>query len=287
MGYVIEVGGLKKKYKSLWALDGIDLDLEENKIYGLLGRNGVGKTTLLRAISTQLMSVEGELKLFGENPYKNQEVLKKVCFIKTDMNFNQQLDVAYVLKFCSGMYENWDEEFALSLVKDFGLYNGKKIKHLSTGMKTILGNIIGLASRAPLTMFDEPYLGLDAAARQLFYDVLLKDYAENPRTIVISSHLIDEMAALLEDVIIMKKGKIELVANCDELRQKALYVNGNKHRVLEALANKRIIDKEEVGANIVAATLDDFSEAELEELEAQGFNLSPISIQKLFIYLSK
>src|SRR4051812_42641892 len=142
------------------------------------------------------------------------------------------------------MFPHWDRAYADSLVEDFQLPLNRKIKKLSRGMLSALGVIIGLASRAPLTLFDEPYLGLDAVARQLFYDRLLADYAEHPRTILLSTHLIEEIADLLEHVLLIDHGRIVLDDDADSLRASAVTVSGARDRVEAFGARHEVLHRE-------------------------------------------
>src|SRR5262249_48693942 len=136
------------------------------------------------------------------------------------------IKVRHALRAASWFYPNWDAELAETLIEDFGLRANKPVKKLSRGMRSALGITIGLAARAEVTMFDEPYAGLDAVARQIFYDRLLADFAAFPRTVVLSTHLIDEAAALFEGVIVIDGGRIVLDAAADGLRGVATRVSG-------------------------------------------------------------
>ena len=222
MNKVLEINRLTKSYGDAVALSNISFSLEEGKIYGLLGRNGAGKTTLMHIITAQLFATTGEVKVFGENPYENDRVLSQVCFIKESQKYPEFYRIKDVLVISKDIFPNWDAEYALRLVRDFNLPINRKIKKLSRGMLSAVGIIIGLASRAPLTFFDEPYLGLDAVARTIFYDRLLEDYSEHPRTVVLSTHLIDEVSKLLEHVIVIDNGKMLVDEDAETLRAQAV-----------------------------------------------------------------
>ncbi|MGH8240979.1 MAG: ABC transporter ATP-binding protein, partial [Steroidobacteraceae bacterium] len=193
--------GLGKRFGDFAALDGIDFSLQENKIYGLLGRNGAGKTTLMQILTGQEFQTSGVVEIFGQTPHENARVLTDVCFVKESQKYPDDFKVRHVLASARHLLPHWNEELAQALLEDFDLPPCRKVKKLSRGMTSALGVTVGLASRAPLTLFDEPYLGLDAVARHRFYDRLLADYAEHPRTVVLSTHLIDEVSDLIEHVI--------------------------------------------------------------------------------------
>ncbi len=286
MAYAIECMNISKAYGKSKALSDISLRIEENKIYGLLGRNGAGKSTLLNIISAQIFPDGGEVKILGEAPYENEKALKNLCMVKESGMFLKDIKVIDALSIASSFYPNWDKGFAERLADQFELDEKKIYKNLSLGMKSQLGIIVGLSSRAPITIFDEPYIGLDAAGRQLFYDVLIEDYTENPRTIILSTHLIDEVSNLLEEVIILHKGSVKLEGNSDDVKKKAFYVSGIKEQVEKHVSVKTILNIDEFGKNIAAAVFDDISEKEIKAMEADDLSISSISLQQLFIHLT-
>src|SRR5690625_3718066 len=164
----IEIRNLTKKYKQHLALDHVSFTLAEPKIYGLLGRNGAGKTTFMEILSGQILANSGQITIDGENPFDNQRLTESICLIKEGNNFKKDLKVKNVLKIYSFFYPTWDQELADELVNVFRLKLNAKVKALSKGMESALGIIVGLACKAPITIFDEPYIGLDAAARKKF-----------------------------------------------------------------------------------------------------------------------
>lgn len=159
----------------------------------------------------------------------------------------------------------------------------RRIKKLSRGQLSAVGVIIGLASRAELTFFDEPYLGLDAVARQLFYDRLVEDYADFPRTIVLSSHLIDEVANLLEHVIVIDKGKIIMDNDAEEIRGSAVTVVGVKARLEHFIANREVLHRENFGSLSSVTVNGHLSQAERQEAAELGLELAPVSLQQLIV----
>ena len=165
MKNVIEVKQLNKSYGKFNAIQDISFSIEENKIYGLLGRNGAGKTTLMKMITAQIFPTSGDLKVFGEDPYENANVLSQICFIKESQKYPDHYSVLDILEVSKSIFPNWDVNLSNSLIEDFNLPLKRKTKKLSRGMLSAVGIVIGLASRAPLTIFDEPYLGLDAVSR--------------------------------------------------------------------------------------------------------------------------
>src|SRR5246127_2844126 len=205
----ISVAGLTRRYHDGTALDDINMAISGGTITGLLGRNGAGKTTLLRILAGHEFPSSGSVSVLGETPAENEHVLRRMVFVREDQTY-PDFKVRHALRAASWFYPNWDTALADTLVADFGLRPNKAIKKLSRGMRSALGIVIGLAARAEVTLFDEPYAGLDAVARQGFYDRLLADYAECPRTVLLSTHLIDEAAALFENVVVLDRGRVAL-----------------------------------------------------------------------------
>lgn len=286
MNNVIEVKQLTKSYGNVTALEDISFSLEPNKIYGLLGRNGAGKTTIMHLITAQLFPTRGELKVFGENPYENNRVLSQICFIKESQKYPDTFRIIDVLEVSEFFFPNWDRQYAHSLVEAFRLPLKRRIKKLSRGMLSSVGIVIGLASRAPLTIFDEPYLGLDAVARNLFYDLLISDFSEHPRTIILSTHLIDEVSKLLEHVIVIDNGKLIIDEDADDLRGRAFTVVGPASKVDSFATGQNTIHRESLGGLASAAFLGRRTAEIQEQAENLGLELAPVSLQQLIIYLT-
>ncbi|WP_010267874.1 ABC transporter ATP-binding protein [Paenibacillus senegalensis] len=287
MTIIAEVNQLSKNYKQVKAVDSVSFKLEEGKIYGLLGRNGAGKTTIMQMLTAQMFPTSGGVKLFGEHPYENNKVLSQVCFIKESQKYPDYFNVADVLDVAASFFENWDAKYADQLVELFRLPRKRAIKKLSRGMLSSVGVIIGLASRAPLTIFDEPYLGLDAVARSMFYDELLHDYSQNPRTIVLSTHLIDEVNRLLEHVILIDQGRLLLDDDTESLRNKAFKVAGVKDKVEQFVEGLNVVNNEPFGGLITATVLQPLLPKMRQLAAEQSLEIVPLSLQDLIILLTK
>lgn len=284
---MLEIKNLSKSYGKAKVLTNINLTLEDNKIYGLLGRNGVGKTTLLSIISNQLRCNAGELKYGGENIYENSKAVENICLVKEKGIPVDSDKVKRIFSIAKTLYKDWDEEYKNYLVKEFNLDVKKKYTKLSRGNQTIVGLIIGLASRAKLTIFDEPSLGLDAAFRYKFYDLLLDDAQKNPRTIIISTHLIDEVTNLFEEVIILKDEKIYIKDEVSNLMEKGYFLNGKAENILPIINGKNIIHKEEFGSSVIIGLFDELASEEKSLLKDKGVEISNVPLQKLFVYLTE
>ncbi|PBC59409.1 ABC transporter ATP-binding protein [Rhodococcus sp. ACPA1] len=280
---VASARGLGKRFGDFIALDGIDFSLQENKIYGLLGRNGAGKTTLMQILTGQEFQTSGVVEIFGQDPHENSRVLTDVCFVKESQKYPDDFRVGHVLATARHLLPHWNEELAQTLLEDFDLPLCRKVKKLSRGMTSALGVTVGLASRAPLTLFDEPYLGLDAVARHLFYDRLLADYAEHPRTVVLSTHLIDEVSDLIEHVILIDKGRIVLDEDTDALREGAVVVSGLAPLVADFTSNKTVLHRESLGNHERATVQASLSDSERDRAMDDGLHFEPLSLQQLVV----
>ncbi|MGW6377228.1 ABC transporter ATP-binding protein [Rhodococcus sp. NPDC055112] len=280
---IASVRGVSKRFGDVTALDDISFTIEPDKIYGLLGRNGAGKTTLMQILTGQDTQTSGDVTVLGGTPFENARVLRNICFIKESQTYVDDLRVKHVLTAAGHLMPGWDREFADRLLDDFQLPLCRKVKKLSRGMKSTLGVIIGLAARAPLTLFDEPYLGLDAVARHLFYDRLLADYAEHPRTIVLSTHLIDEVSNLLEHVIVVDRGRIVVDDDADALRRRAVVATGPSESVDAFAAGGRVLHRESLGSLARVTVERTATEPECARLRAAGVELEPVSLQDLVI----
>ncbi len=286
MTTIVEINGLSKHYGNVKAVDNVSFKLEEGKIYGLLGRNGAGKTTIMHMLTAQIFKTSGELKVFGEEPFENEKVLNRICFIKESQKYPDTFRVKDVLNVCPLFFPNWDREFAMSLVEEFRLPLKRRMKKLSRGMLSAVGIVVGLASRAPLTIFDEPYLGLDAVARNLFYDRLLEDYGEHPRTVVLSTHLIDEVSQLLEHVLVVDAGKLLLNEEAETLRGNASNIVGSAAKVEPFLGGKKIIHRAQFGGLLSATVLGRLSEQDRKRAEEQGLEIGPVSLQQMIVHMT-
>lgn len=283
---IAKVNELSKKFGSVHALDQVSFTLEDNKIYGLLGRNGAGKTTLMHLLTAQLFPSSGTIEVFGGNPYENSQVLQQICFIKESQMYVRNSKISDVLDFASLVFPRWDQRYANELLHAFQLPENRKIKHLSRGMLSSVGIVLGLASRAPLTIFDEPYLGLDAASRTLFYDLLLEDYSVHPRTIVLSTHLIDEVNRLLEHILVIDRGRLVLNDDADNVRGKAYSVSGPDQNVSSFVAGRRVIRDEKLGSLRTAVVMQPLDANTMKQAMELGLEIKPVSLQQMIVYLT-
>ena len=277
--------GVTMRFRGHTALDGVDTAFEQGAISGLLGRNGAGKTTLMQVLTGQRVPTSGRVEVFGARPYENDTVLRDICFIKEGQRYPDHFRVQDAMAAAAMLFPGWDADLARTLLDDFGLPPRRPIKKLSRGMNSAVGITIGLASRAPLTLFDEPYLGLDAVARQLFYDRLIADYSEQPRTVVLSTHLIEEIAGLLEHVLLLDHGRVLLDADAESLRNSALTVAGAEDAV-QAFARKHEVLHSETLAGRSRAVVRLAHPADRGAAAAHGLSVEPTNLQQLVVAMS-
>jgi ABC-2 type transport system ATP-binding protein len=273
------------RFREHTALDGITAAIEEDSITGLLGRNGAGKTTLMQLLTGHRVPTRGRLQVFGASPYENDRILRDICFIKEGQRYPDHFRIKDALSAAAMLFPNWDGDLATALLADFDLPAKRPVKKLSRGMNSAVGIVIGLASRAPLTLFDEPYLGLDAVARQLFYDRLIADYAEHPRTIVLSTHLIEEIAPVLEHVLLIDHGRVLLDADAESLRDSAVTVTGPGEKVQSFARQHELLHTETLGGYSRAVVRTQGS-ADRSAVAAQGLAVEPTNLQQLVVAMS-
>jgi ABC-2 type transport system ATP-binding protein len=287
MTAVIEVNNLTKRYRDTLALDDVSFAIEEDRIYGLLGRNGAGKTTAMSILTAQNFATAGDVRVLGENPYENAGVLARLCFVRESQKYPDDAVPRHAFRTASLFFPNWDQDLADRLVDEFQLPLKKTIKKLSRGQLSAVGVIIGLASRAEITFFDEPYLGLDAVARQIFYDRLLEDYAAHPRTVILSSHLIDEVSNLIEKVIVIDRGRILLDDDTDAVRERATNVVGDAAAVDAFVAGREVIHRESLGRVASVTVLGPLTDTDRGRLRSSGLEVAPVSLQQLIVRLTQ
>lgn len=283
---LIKVKGIDKSFGSTRALADVNLSIEANRIYGLLGRNGAGKTTLLNLVTNRIFPTKGEIMVAGENVLENDKALGKI-FYMTEVNlYPAELKVQELFYWSKEFYPNFEMAYASSLAAKFGLDLKKRVKELSTGYGSIMKAIIALAANAEIVIFDEPVLGLDANHRDMFYRELIANYSLKPKTIIVSTHLIEEVAEILEEVIIIKEGRIILQQSVEELLAGAYTVSGAASQVDRYLDGRQCASSQSLGkfkSATVIGNLADNDRAQARQLELE---LSKVELQQLFISLT-
>ena len=278
---MIEVTDISKTFKDTKALSHVSLKFRENTIYGLLGRNGAGKSTLLNLINNRMFPDSGTITLDGTALTENTSALSR-CFLANETNlYPESMKVKEAFRWSREFYPDFDMEQAEKLSALFKLPVKKKIKSLSTGYQSIFKNIVALSVNVPFVFLDEPVLGLDAYHRELFYKILIEKYAENPFTAVISTHLIEEAANIIEQVIVIRNGEIIRNQSLEELLGSGYCVSGPAMQVDAYIQSKTVIGTESLGG-LKSACLMGVPDAKLPSC----LEVSRLDLQKLFIRLT-
>lgn len=278
----IEVINISKRFKDTVALDHVNLFFEEEKIYGLLGRNGAGKSTLLNVISNRIFPDEGKVLLNGMPVRENDQALEQIYLMSEKTLYPESMKIKEIFKWSKEFYKNFDVEFAMNMAEQFKLDVKKKVKGLSTGYTSIFKNVIALSVNVPYVFLDEPVLGLDANHRELFYKILIEKYSENPFTAVISTHLIEEVSSVIEDIVIIKNGQVIRSETREDLLSRGYTVSGNGALVDTYLRGKEVIGSEALGGLKTAYVIGRPDRANLPE----GLEITGLDLQKLFIQLT-
>ncbi|MFF2875838.1 ATP-binding cassette domain-containing protein [Gottfriedia sp. NPDC057991] len=245
---MIEIKNLTYGYKHTPVLTDFNLIETEPSIIALWGRNGAGKTTLMSLVAGHYKPNEGSIKVLGEEPYNNLNVLENICYIQENHPFGHNWRIDDLLKYGRYFHPNWDQQFAEHLVQVFELPKNKKITKFSKGMKTAVQIILGLASNAKITILDEPTNGLDAVKRKQFYDALMESYEENPRLILLSTHHIEEIQPLCETIVVVNDGKVLFHEQMEVMREKGIILSGNIDSIEHVTKNIPILESSKISS---------------------------------------
>lgn len=281
----IRIRGLSMSYGSVDVIRDLDLDLAPNRVHGLLGPNGAGKTTLLAGICNHTFPTAGTILIDGENAAENAPVLARTCFVREDQRYNDAFRVRDILRVLPWFYPEWDEALARRLVQRFDLPVERRARKLSRGQRSAFAIIMSLASCAPYTFLDEPYLGLDPAAREIFYEELMTEVGRRPRTIIMSTHLIDEAADLMEEVIVLQGGALVLQTDADEARASAYVARGRVDDVRAFAAGREVVAESPLGTILAATIRGRATAADEASAAAARVVLEPAGLQSLIAAL--
>src|ERR1700726_3641045 len=273
----IEARGLRKAFGTTVAVDGVDLRVEEGRILGLIGPNGAGKTTALNAI-LGLTTYQGELRVLGRDPWNERDhLMRDVCFIADVAVLPRWIRVSQVLDYVAGVHPRFDRRKAESFLAKTTIGRSSKVRELSKGMVAQLHLALVMAVDAKLLVLDEPTLGLDILYRKQFYDSLLNDYFDRSRTIVVTTHQVEEIQDVLTDLMFIRHGRIVLSCSMEEFESRYLEVTVRPENVATARALNPIHERQVFGRSILL-----FDRVERQQLAALGDLRAP-SIADLFV----
>lgn len=274
---MIELKQVTKQYGQATVLKNITLTVDEPGIYCLLGRNGAGKTTLLKSIAGYQNITSGTIQVDGK-PITTSTLDTGVSYIENfAKHFN--LPVRKLLRIASEVNPNYDYDFASEMMERFELDGKKKFNHLSLGMKTMVSTIICLASNKEVILLDEPVLGFDAIMRVEFYDMLTESFQKHPRIIIVSTHIIEEIAKTIQKLIIIDKGSVRFFDTLQSVETKAFNVSGLQKDVEAATRGLHVIGQDTVGGLVTSYIFDNPPE------QAASLEIHPLSLQDFFIQM--
>ena len=274
---MIELKQVTKQYGQATVLKNITLTVDEPGIYCLLGRNGAGKTTLLKSIAGYQNITSGTIQVDGK-PITTSTLDTGVSYIENfAKHFN--LPVRKLLRIASEVNPNYDYDFASEMMERFELDGKKKFNHLSLGMKTMVSTIICLASNKEVILLDEPVLGFDAIMRVEFYDMLTESFQKHPRIIIVSTHIIEEIAKTIQKLIIIDKGSVRFFDTLQSVETKAFRVSGLQKDVEAATRGLHVIGQDAVGGLVTSYIFDNPPE------QAASLEIHPLSLQDFFIQM--
>jgi ABC-2 type transport system ATP-binding protein len=248
---VIEARGLRKAFGTTIALDGIDLHVEEGRILGMIGPNGAGKSTALNAI-LGLTQYQGELKVLGRNPWiERDQLMRDVCFIADVAVLPRWMRVSQALDYVAGVHPRFDRPKAESFIAKTDIKRNSKVRELSKGMVTQLHLALVMAIDAKLLVLDEPTLGLDILYRKQFYDSLLNDYFDRSRTIVVTTHQVEDVQNVLTDLMFINRGRIVLSCSMEDFESRYLEVSVRPEQIVAARALRPMHERQVLGRSIL------------------------------------
>ena len=261
----IEARGLRKTFGTTIALDGVDLRVEEGRILGLIGPNGAGKTTTLNAI-LGLTPYQGELKVLGHNPWtERDQLMRDVSFIADVAVLPRWLRVSHAVEFVAGVHPRFDRAKAEGFLAKTNIRQNSKVRELSKGMVTQLHLALVMAIDARLLVLDEPTIGLDILYRKQFYDSLLNDYFDRTRTIVVTTHQVEEVQHVLTDVMFIDRGRIVFESSMEDFESRYLEVTVRPEQLSAARALKPIYERQTLGRSVLL-----FDRVDRQKLAALG-----------------
>ena len=282
--------GTMVKDEASTALAGASVMIRPGTITGVLGRNGAGKTTMLSLLAAFTRPTSGSVVVGPdggmEDPWENGLITSGTQLVRESGDLMNDEKVSTSLRYYADMRPDWSAETAERLLDLFEIDLRKKPSALSRGKRSAVGATIGLAARTPLTIFDEVYLGMDAPTRYAFYDELLADYTEHPRTILLSSHLVEEVERLFEDVVVIDRGRVLLAEPADEMRARGVSLTGAKDAVERIAGGRRVLHRQQLGATVQVTLEGALEEAETTAARSAGVEVGTVPVQDLFVRLT-
>lgn len=283
----VEAKDLSVSYKEFEALNDINFTLENGKIYGLIGRNGAGKTSLLSLLAAYRKATNGEITIDGESIFENEQAMAQVTFIHPTDYKDEYDTIIQFFELAERYRPTFNRKYAEQLAELFQLPLKKPLRKLSTGMQSAFNVTMGLANRTSITLFDEAYQGMDAPTREIFYKEILEEQARHPRLFILSTHLVSEMEYLFDEVLIIHKGNLIMQEETDSLLQKGFSVTGAISEVEEIAAGLNVLSEQQLGGTKSVMVYGQLPKEKEDSVKQKGLELGNVSLHDLFIQLTK
>jgi ABC-2 type transport system ATP-binding protein len=278
---IVQLQNLTKKYEDTVALNQINVTFKEGTVYGLIGRNGAGKTTMLKIIAKQLFQTSGQLIVDDQLITCDEDVVLGRDFCMYLSNYR----IRDIIAIASKLYPNWDKELETELIDQFELEIKKTYLKASKGMQTMVSLIIALCSNAKVLLLDEPYSGLDPINRETFYRILRNRYFNDEKTVIISSHIIKEIEGYFENAIIINKGQILVDEPLEHIREKSYVVEGNKSLFDLLQKHVHILGYDQIGNHYKTYIYDRISDRLKEDIMDNDGKISTMDLQDLIVQM--
>ncbi|BBF43939.1 ABC transporter, ATP-binding protein [Lachnospiraceae bacterium KM106-2] len=270
-------------YKKDMVLSHINLELKGNCLACMIGNNGVGKTTLFKLIAGDMIPVEGKILVDGVSPEASVEIKRNIILSDADTKFPRNLKLSEIMSYFQESYENFDETFARKLFELFHINEKKAFKEHSLGFQSIVKFIFALSARAPITLLDEPVIGMDLGARRKAYKILLREYIEHPRMIIVSSHMLNEMEEIVDYLILIQDQKIKTACEVDKLSNLMFRIDGDASQLKEIATGQKIIRSTYSNlVNYIIVQTED--ESFLNKVAQTGLSVSRLSLSDICMY---
>lgn len=287
--YAIVTSDLTMKYKkrsAKYALNKVNINLHKDQLIGLIGANGSGKTTFFKICNGNLDATEGTVTILGGDVTGNLAIREEVIYSMHALPVGDNISIETIVGNYHIMYPHFDKEFAEKLLDLFGISKKEKLKHLSQGMVSVVHFVCALSTRAKVTMLDEPFIGIDIEKRKLAYEVMLRDYMEYPRTIIISSHNLAEMEQILSEMVLVHNGNVVFYEDMDTVREMLFRADGEAEQVAVFSGREEVLtsNEGELGAYFIGKGSANSSLA--KEAERAGLKITAVAPEDVCVYLT-
>ncbi|MBO0586815.1 ABC transporter ATP-binding protein [Sporosarcina sp. E16_8] len=283
---VIEFNDVTKTYGKRIVLNKMTFSIRHGVLTGIIGRNGVGKSTVMKIIAGHIQATSGDIRVFSDKPFNSLKVSANSILVDDTMSFSDKLTLKDILKEADRFYPNWDAPLAQRLFDYFSFHSDARQIDLSKGKKSTFNAIIGLASHCPLTIFDEPTTGMDTVVRKDFYRALLKDYIAHPRTILLSSHHLEEIEDLLENILLIHNKTALFHGPVTDLQEMFVSLIGKNELISTFIADIEIFSSQINGSFSEILVKNNFTPDEIKQLHTQGIQLVPVSADDAYVALT-